>query len=67
MADISMCKGVQDCPLCEKCYRQNATPAPHWQTWVMIPPALQMDNGWWECDMYWEQRSMDEGTVDSSP
>ena len=50
MPDISMCVGAK-LPICETCYRRNATPTPHWQSFFGEPPAKDG-----KCDSYWPDK-----------
>lgn len=47
MADITMCKGT-NCPVMDKCYRANANPDKHRQSYFVEPPF----NGK-NCDYFW--------------
>jgi hypothetical protein len=45
MADITMCGGVNDYPVCTHCYRRNARPDPTWQSYFVTPPVVRRTLG----------------------
>jgi hypothetical protein len=53
MADITMCKGV-DNPMCVNCYRKNATPNEYRQSYFIEPPMIEG-----QCDEYWHYPKTD--------
>jgi hypothetical protein len=51
MPDITMCDG-KDCPLRLSCYRHNAEPTPHWQSYFVVAPFAEG-----KCDHFWHDSS----------
>lgn len=57
VADITMCSNTS-CKIREKCYRQQATPKPFWQSWAMFKPdsdvEVCLDKTWFDKKLYCE-------------
>lgn len=57
MPDITMCTGLESCPLCNNCLRKQSTPD-YYQSYFKTPPAVKKykDNGlireYWDCEYY---------------
>ena len=57
MADITMCRPTNDCPVKETCYRYTAKPNPYWQS--LITGEAVDEYG---CEMYWEVKTNGQNT-----